>query len=136
MSKYENFGNYWMINPDESKLFWTLEGEEYDKCDIHVLHAVRKFEQTGVFLFEQLVPTKKLVMNGLPKTINDTHTPVTAQEVRDSIGKLNLAGFIEYISDFQTSLYGGKQTKYTLKYKVDFSKIRDYLGEQSSSKLF
>jgi hypothetical protein len=136
MGKYENFKNYWMINPNDSQLFWTLEGEEYDKCDINVLHAITKFEDKGVFLFEQQRPTKKFVMSGLPKTINDTHTPVTADQVRASIGKLQKAGFIEYLSNRQESLYGGKQIKYTVRCKVDLSKIRQHLGEQSTSKLF
>ena len=136
MSKYENYGNYWMINPNDSQLFWTLEGEEYDKCDINVLHAITKFEDKGVFLFEQQRPTKKLVMNGLPKTINDTHTPVTADEVGNSIIKLKKAGFIEYLTGREEALYGGKQIKRTLRYKVNLSKIRQHLGEQSTSKLF
>jgi len=136
MGKYENFKNYWMINPNDSQLFWTLEGEEYDKCDINVLHAITKFEDKGVFLFEQQRPTKVLVMSGLPKTINDTHTPVTAQEVGSSIIKLKKAGFIECLSCREEALYGGKQIKRTIRYKVDLSKIRQHLGEQSTSKLF
>ena len=136
MSKYENFKDYWMINPNDSQLFWTLEGEEYDKCDINVLHAITKFGDKGVFLFQQQRPTKKFVMSGLPKTINDTHTTVTADQVRASIGKLQEAGFIEYLSNRQESLYGGKQIKYTVRCKVNLSKIRQHLGEQSTSGLF
>lgn len=59
-----------------------------------------------------------------------------ADEVRDSIGKLNLAGFIEYVSDRKEAVYGGKQIKHTLRYKVNLSKIRQHLGENGTSKLF
>ena len=75
-------------------------------------------------------------MSGLPKTINDTHTPVTAQEVGNSIIKLKKAGFIEYLTGREEALYGGKQIKRTLRYKVNLSKIRQHLGENGTSKLF
>ena len=133
--KYDHIKNFWKLdNASESQLFWQLEECGYSKCDINVLHAVRKFED--VFMWKGGTPGNSIwLMTGLPSSI-EKHTPVTADEVFASLEKLRNDRIIDNIGHNAQRKYGGKQLKITLSYYVNVQTVRTIIANHSHNALF
>jgi hypothetical protein len=135
--KYEHIQNFWKLeSKTESSLFWQLEASGYDKCDINVLHAIRKFG--SIFMWRKCPKGESQFewsMTGLPSTI-EKHTPVTADQVWTSIEKLLAAKIITGVNKKTEEKYGGKQRKITLIFDVEIPQIKDMISSQSTVKLF
>ncbi len=135
--KYDHIKNFWKLDSaTESQLFWQLEKCGYDKCDINVLHAIRKFE--NIFMWRKHPKGKyqfEWSMTGLPSTI-EKHTPVTADQVWKSIEKLLNDKIITGVNKQVEEKYGGKQRKITLWFDVEIPKIKDLVASLSTNKLF
>ncbi len=135
--KYEHIQNFWKLeSKTESSLFWQLTENEYDECDINVLHAIRKFK--NIFMWRKCPKGKaqfEWTMTGLPSTI-EKHTPVTPDQVWSSIEKLIKEGVITSVNSKTEEKYGGKQRKLTLTFDVEIPQIKELIASQSTAKLF
>jgi len=132
--KYNHIKDFWKIDKSISALFWEYEHLGFSQCDIHVIHAIRKWGKAEMWCKRDANGKLEFLKNGLPYAIHKHINPNYAKpnDVYDSILKWEGCGFIKRVKVEQFKK--AKTSKLFIYYDVDIARMKRHIQSIANDK--
>jgi len=132
--KYDHIKDFWMIDKSISALFWEYEHLGYSPCDIHAIHAIKKFGKVELWCKRDTNGKLQFLTNGLPHAIHKHMNPNYAKpnDVYESILRWERDGMIKRIK--VEHFKKAKTSKLFIYFDVDIARMKRHIQSIASDK--